>query len=757
MGERSVDVPLRREGRDTALSVRLTIHPYTLDPDDTPAPLLDLRDDPRAEPGVEPVQVLEGREYRYEFLGVSDDHAIRVDRAEVLDADDDTGHRGRFRPQLYTGTLPVRVHAGDEFLGAFAIEVRSRKFDYLRHYRWMLRDLADVMAELVMQRFAASEQRFRIDDTQDAETMYQRFALLKALLEDEHLTGALRQVLHRPHVTWEAHATPRKTRRGVRASSRVTRQLTKPGPRRPLPHGPTRLTTIPEEVTTRRSTPVVDNAPNRFVKFALQRWREMIAHVHALLMDVAEDKRTAPVRRGIAESEALMQRLDAWLHEGLMRRVGRLERFPSNSQVLQKKAGYRAIYRAYIQCEMASQLSWDAQDVYGAGQRDVATLYEYWTFLQLVQIASDLCDVPFDLSRLLSAQQNGLTVGLRHDVSFEGTATANNGRKVRLDVHFNRTFRAGEVAESWSRQMRPDCSLHIRPVSPLDTAREVWLHFDAKYRVAKLKEVFEEDEDGEVYRHITGEAQRASLLKMHAYRDAIHRSAGAYVLYPGDKEHEYHAFHEILPGLGAFPLRPEETGDAGGTSILRTFLRDVLEHLSNHTTQHERARYWSEQAHDTKTVEKAPLPAPFLSRPAADTFVLLGYVRSKEHLDWILDANLYNLRADPQRRGSIGLGARELAADLIILYGEAVPDARLLKVGGEPSVLTGEDLEDSGYPGPGGTQYFVLPCHALDTDAWEEHIRSQDIQQVLKKTLAPGAPTGAPHTTTWLQLLRLLA
>ena len=53
---------------------------------------------------------------------------------------------------------------------------------------------------------------------------------------------------------------------------------------------------------------------------------------------------------------------------------------------------------------------------------------------------------------------------------------------------------------------------------------------------------------------------------MHAYRDAIRRTAGAYVLYPGNdgddkrfEEFDHRGFHEVLPGLGAFAIRPKPT------------------------------------------------------------------------------------------------------------------------------------------------------------------------------------------------------
>src|SRR5207253_10845761 len=101
--------------------------------------------------------------------------------------------------------------------------------------------------------------------------------------------------------------------------------------------------------------------------------------------------------------------------------------------------------------------------------------------------------------------------------------------------------------------MRPDCSLrfYARTGAKLE---ELWLHFDAKYRVDYLDQLFgrpdevtstDEDEADRPTR-----SKRDDLLKMHAYRDAITRSAGSYVLYPGidPKDPEsFDRYHENLP------------------------------------------------------------------------------------------------------------------------------------------------------------------------------------------------------------------
>ena len=43
-----------------------------------------------------------------------------------------------------------------------------------------------------------------------------------------------------------------------------------------------------------------------------------------------------------------------------------------------------------------------------AGQKDVATLYEYWAFLQLAGVVADAVGATFDLSPLVELRRDGL-------------------------------------------------------------------------------------------------------------------------------------------------------------------------------------------------------------------------------------------------------------------------------------------------------------------------------------------------------------
>ncbi|HLA80898.1 MAG TPA: DUF2357 domain-containing protein, partial [Thermoleophilia bacterium] len=592
--------------------------------------LLDERTSPDADASLAPVQLLEGEEYRYEIVLQTGAGRVETDRPEVFEPDTPQGGTGRLRPGLYTGTLPVAIWADGHRLGEVAFEVRSRKLDYLTHFRWMLRDIADEAAEVVMERFAPAEQRFAIDDSADAATLYQRFAFLRSLIADDSLEAAIRQIVSRPHLSWEEEEENRRTGQGVRVSSAVARQLACGANRVPCPPRlATPIRSLPRELNWWRTETTVDTVPNRFVKFAVTRWRDVLLAISDGLQKSVEG---AAGQRGIREVGALLDRLDEVLGEEVFREVGDLTAFPGDNQVLQKREGYRDVFRTYLQFELAAKLAWrGGDDVYHAGQRDVATLYEYWTFLQLGRIIARLGNAPFDFSSLVEVDARGLSVSLRRGhVTLVFGLVERLGRQLRLELAFNRTFATG--AGSWSRSMRPDCSLEILPDPPGEGGFEpVWLHFDAKYRVDNLAQVLDQELDAESH----GEAKRADLLKMHSYRDAIRRSAGAYVLYPGSGDRSFREYHELLPGLGAFALRPTDYGEPTGSEGLARFLEDVFEHIANQITQHERGRYWTRRVYE-RPVPRVDAPAVrFLRRPPADTPVLLGYVRGRRHLDWI--------------------------------------------------------------------------------------------------------------------------
>jgi hypothetical protein len=335
------------------------------------------------------------------------------------------------------------------------------------------------------------------------------------------------------------------------------------------------------------------------------------------------------------------------------------------------------------------------------------------------------------------------------------------GRELDVALFFNRTFLVSSIyasEASWSRAMRPDCSLHVQPRSRTPTLADpgdldVWLHFDAKYRVEYLREQFDATNDPGADAAAEAESverlsrsRREDLLKMHAYRDAIRRTVGAYVLFPGDEEvPPYREFQELLPGLGAFALRPAGSPKESGRTAIEKFLSDVIDHAADRATQHERERFWRAQVRRTPESSSGDVSLPEMALPPRDALVLCGYVRSREHYEWIGSSGLYNVRAD-RRRGALSADSSELRGEWLLLYGGNVLVSLWERVGGW-FVQTRDDLAAIGYPSPRGAAY--LCCTVSRHAALPEWLAALDIGGLRPAEL----PTGHPFAVSWASLV----
>ncbi|OZM79669.1 DUF2357 domain-containing protein [Pseudonocardia sp. MH-G8] len=701
--------------------------------------------------------------YTYEIIDV--DGSIMLEPSELFDPDDETGKRGRLRPAQSVGRLTIAVEtaAGDVLRGD--IDVAPTKLEQTREYRRMLEDIAEHAAEAVLQGFAPASLVLEPSDL-PAELLYNKFALLEARLESDEFTAAVARVLHQPDRGWESETELRPSGTGYPSGSAFGRALTTPGARRPWRVGRGALRTLPRHLPLERHEATYDTMANRFVKYAMERWRDMAMQ----MLDVLGQPSTVtpgPTKRGRAAASSVVELLDELLGHDLFRGVGRLTQIPTSNQVLLKRDGYRQLFRMFALIETAPALVFEhasIDDVYSASQRNIATLYEFWCYLVLADIVGRVCDDP-KTAHAFSPRGNGLSLTLRTGPSSAiRWKVQRHGRDLEIELYFNRQFsetKDGISSDgSWTRAMRPDCSLHIRPVSDLPRhhgALDMWLHFDAKYRVEHLVEQLTSDRGVEQVAQADGantsgalaRSRREDLLKMHAYRDAIHRTAGAYVLYPGDVPVRVERYTELLPGLGAFPLRPDMDKDASGSGDLEQFLADVLTHVSDQASRHERERFWSGTINsDTSTISSHFSPAPFLDRPPADTDVLVGYIRSPEQRTWIEEARSYNVRAD-DRRGAVTLGGRELSAPLLLLYEDTPSGLQIVALGrtGSWRAIDRDELEQSGYPQPRGRLYFVAAFDTIvDLPLW---LRRLDLG-----ALRPdGASWGAPFTVSWWDLL----
>ena len=564
-------------------------------------------------------------------------------------------------------------------------------------------------------------------------------------------------VLHRPHRAWVDEEELRQPGTPLRGGTRNLRALTRPGPRVSVPTGHP-IPSLPARISAVRTEETLDTEPNRFVLFALERWREIAQRVLDVLN--VQTRRTGPISRGIDAALEVIDLIDRTRSAPMFREVGPLRSFPSGNQVLQKRGGYRELLRTFVLAEIGARLAldWDVDDVFGASQRNVATLYEYWAFLQLARSVGHVCGADLTVSALQLSTDEMSMAFRRGAASRLAWSTTARGRTMEVELYFNREFLVSALPDSsWSRAMRPDCSIRIRPADSLgDVSADdltVWLHFDAKYRVEFAEEQFSpaSSDDGgwaaeaeEVER--LARSKREDLLKMHAYRDAIRRSAGAYVLYPGDEQRKpYTEYHELLPGLGAFALRPGAEGPTG-VSNLERFLSEVIDHLADRATQHERSRFWSTVIHRAPVAgHRRDRRFPALPVPPSDAVVLCGFVKNGRHAAWINERGLYNVRAG-DRPGAVTADAEVLRAPDLLLYGrELVPTLWTRR--GPWFVQSREELRRIGYPQPRGPVYL---CCAVE--------RREDEPEWLPllELAAAGLESrlfGEPFAANWQELL----
>ena len=439
--------------------------------------------------------------------------------------------------------------------------------------------------------------------------------------------------------------------------------------------------------------------------------------------------------------------------------AGALRKFPDSNTVLNSRSGYRDVYRAFLVGEVAASLTWlGGQDVFGAGKRDAATLYEYWVFFELIRAIERVPGFLLDKRELVAATEEGLGLRLARGRSLMiGGHGVRRGRRVKLELWFNKGFgRSDNRGATWGATVRPDCSLRISPETGDGWKTDTWLHFDAKYRVDKNEANDNVGDDEANPAQSTepsiGRPNNDDLRKMHSYRDAIRRSAGAFVLYPGadaDIEAPYRQYHEVLPGVGAFVLRPMVDGTSSdqATDALVAFLDDAIDHVAAQGTSRERAQYWEDVAHSAGSGERRLRYTPTLTRPPDDASVLLGFVRSEQHWQWIRTSHLYNLRADPTRRGSVAIDSPAVRSDLVVLYDADQESTLAFRLTGALYIRSGEELRAGGYPGARdstmGTGSMYL-CLELGQEV------DLGVSGAVARRLARA--DGSPTLTTWAAL-----
>lgn len=752
------------------------------------ARLFEISEDESIEYGESVFQILEGNSYEYAFT--SKKYRLNCSIDGVVSQSKRDPSAGRIVPNIYVGSLTLFVtdttQIGKEF--TITIEVLATKFNteldksYRENYRFMLKDITDKCTELLMQINSPVEQNFETDFSRDNETIYQRFSFINSIIKNKDFEEAVLKIIASPKTNWDTEEEVVDIRKIKRFNNAATKQITSGSNRIPLQVShqlyKVGIQSIPNKLNSFRKIEHTDTPENRFIKHALEVFLRFTEDCQQYFKDKGYS-------RPFIEASNLVTILDGYLSQSFFKDISRPTSLKLNSPVLQRKSGYREVLSAWLQFDLAAKLVWQGgDDVYKAGKRDIATLYEYWLFFTLYDLfkkkfkINDIEHEEKSYEHLLEPTKDGLNIMVKqgkHTALYGDFVTENRALKVKFS--YNRSFKGGtkytdEQAGSYTTTLRPDYTLSVWPAILKEKVAEkqdliVHIHFDAKYKVTQFQVETSVDSDlieQEEINERKGIYKNADLLKMHAYKDAIRRSGGAYVLFPGSEKKEIRGFHEIIPGLGAFSISPN--GQSSDISELSKFIDLVIQHLLDRASQRENISHKNHQVYKNNKEDNNILHEPIpeylhgIKLIPDDTFVLVGYATTNERFKWYEENKKYIFRMD-EEMGSLELNSEVVNAKYLLLRrsGESTAkDLYEIKSKG-PKVFSTIHLNKLQYPPSKKPKEYYLAIEIQKVKDPEFENVSWDFKaldeyrRILEIVKNPFSQVGMPFTVSLTKLM----
>lgn len=683
--------------------------------------LFEISDEDVVQYGEAKIQLKEGCAYEYQFSEETIKFKEGSKKNTIVSHSKFGKYKGTINPNIFVGTHSLEI---ENYSTLLPIEVRSVKSEYRSDYRYMLESITERCTDLIMQIDSPINQHFETNFDTDSQTLYQRFSFVKSLIDSLEFEESIQKIVSNPTTKWEEEHEEKDIRRIRRFNQKNIRQLVTKSNRMELnrDHYLNKsfgLNSIPTKIDSTRKIESIDTAENRFIKHALEEFLFFCENCELKF----EKYSTAKFESGL-----LASKISTLLNQSFFKQISRPTSLKLNSPVLQRKSGYREVLNAWLKFDLAAKLIWHGGDnVYDAGKKDIATLYEYWLFFKLLELFKEVFDIePKSIEELIQYDKGQLSLNLK-----QGTAIAMKGiykspsRNLNIQFSYNRSFGGGKTfpnSGSYTTTLRPDYTLSIWPeeITEAKDAEKTELithiHFDAKYKVKNFYELISKSKDEELSEQENkelileeseeikkGTFKNQDLLKMHAYKDAIRRTGGAYVLYPGEgKDQPFRGFHELIPGLGAFVIKPNK--DDKDKEHLKTFIKKVIANFIDRASQRE---YTAVKIYDIHKDEKDDTNILNESMPEYldsakkeklipdETFVLVGYCRNNLNIKWYKKEGKYNFRMDDDK-GSLSLETNVVNAKYLLLRESGKDTAnKIFKLKSKgPKVIQGKLLPD---------------------------------------------------------------
>lgn len=530
-------------------------------------------------------------ETEYQILFESKDAGANFDVLYSLTKINDN-HFKPFRFSLddkKLGTLNFRSYVGKSFLDVrkdnvnsikIPIEVRSKKIDYFNQYSAMIADLSQHALSLIFEVNSPLYQEFELD-SREKETYYEDFMFLEYLFREDNLPSIFEYLSKNLHSQLRNHVETVS----VSFASNVNHDTLKN-----IVSKPNKLSKssadflivdklngyIPSELEQVKHEDVIDIPENRFFKYFLE-----------LIQNLVE-KLLKSSKEGYIKDKLsyFSDEISYYLSSKFFNHISSMDYVPFNSQILQKKEGYREIFQYFLMLEFSFRLSWDeVNDQFKGFEKKLSELYEYWCYFKILKVLNDLSVVKINFEDVFEINKDNWSINIKKgERSAKKFKLYINDNEIDVKLFYNLRFSDKSKYRSYSLAFKPDYTLLISIGE-----HKHYIHFDAKYR-SELEiidfynkiEVSNTDLDKEIdERDSLEEKDRefkdGDIYKMHTYKDSILKTEGSYVLYPGNKSKRFYESDLIIPSVGAFSLTPGN--DDIEENNLEIFIKEVLKTL----------------------------------------------------------------------------------------------------------------------------------------------------------------------------------
>lgn len=654
-------------------------------------------------------QIVEGCFYQYKLTS-----GFSFQANEVIEVSSFNSSEGRISPNFYVGTLSIPIIEKGIEKGTFKLEVQSVKTSYRKDYRFMLESITKHATDLILQTNSPVNQTLEVDFDSDSKTLYQQFCFVKSIIDTKDFEVSIHQITSSPVTSWTTKIENKDVRSLKKLNSKDVRNLVNSQNRVKLPSNHqlrnTGIDSIALQIPSSIKEETTDTPENRFIKYVLESFLFFCEEIQL------KSKKGSRLNQ---EAQLVSNKIESFLQHNLFKEVSRPTTIKLNSPVLQKKYGYREVLKTWLMFDLSAKLIWKGgEDVYAAGSKHIAKLYEYWLFFKLLEAVKETFNINSEeYKKLINKTDDKLGLQLKegNQIALNGTYLSKE-RELSIQFSYNKTFgikNKNDISKegSWTITLRPDYTLSIWPKELEEKEAErkeqiVHIHFDAKYKVKNKED--------------NSKFKRDDVIKMHAYKDAIRRTGGAYILYPGndDKPTTFKGFHEILPGLGAFAIRPSE--ENSGIHHLINFITEIKNHFLNRATQRENISTKTYQiTKDGLSSElKEPIPEYINGEKLIpdETYVLVGFAKNNKRLNWYKENSKYNFRMNDEK-GSLIFLPKVVDAKFLLLRESGKTQASILyKLKEGIRVFSKEHLKELKHPEAEKDHYLVYEFEKESND-----------------------------------------